>query len=172
MNVRDVTRLIEAMTASDLAELEFEQRNEGESGSFRIVLRRAVAAAPAPAPLATTPPVAASLGATARDNAPGADAPTVSVAAVAPAAAPAPAVKLIDVVAPIVGTFYASPAPDSANYVKVGDRVKPGTVLCIIEAMKLMNEIEAEVAGTVVEVLVANEDPVEYGQVLFRIDPS
>ncbi|QRN80300.1 MAG: acetyl-CoA carboxylase biotin carboxyl carrier protein, partial [Nocardiopsis sp. BM-2018] len=80
--------------------------------------------------------------------------------------------RLVDVTAPIVGTFYAAPAPDAPNYVKPGDRVQVGAVLCIIEAMKLMNEIEAEVAGTVVEVLVKNEDPVEYGQVLFRIDPS
>ena len=74
--------------------------------------------------------------------------------------------------APIVGTFYAAPSPDAPAFVKVGDRVKPGTVLCIIEAMKLMNEIEAEVAGVVREVAVENEDPVEYGQVLFRIEPD
>jgi len=89
-----------------------------------------------------------------------------------PAVTPAGPTRLVDVLAPIVGTYYASPAPDAPNYVKVGDRVQPGSVLCIIEAMKLMNEIEAEVAGTVVELLVTDEDPVEYGQVLFRIDPS
>ncbi|UCH25059.1 MAG: acetyl-CoA carboxylase biotin carboxyl carrier protein [Trueperaceae bacterium] len=78
----------------------------------------------------------------------------------------------VEVIAPIVGTFYSAPAPDAEPYVKVGDRVSAGTVLCIIEAMKLMNEIEAETVGTVVEVLVRNEEPVEYGQVLFRIDPG
>ncbi|HZJ10409.1 MAG TPA: acetyl-CoA carboxylase biotin carboxyl carrier protein, partial [Trueperaceae bacterium] len=76
------------------------------------------------------------------------------------------------VVAPIVGTFYASPSPEAPAYVSPGEKVKPGSVLCIIEAMKLMNEIEAEVAGTVREVLVENDEPVEYGQVLFRIEPD
>jgi len=86
--------------------------------------------------------------------------------------APAPASHLVEVTAPIVGTFYDSPAPDADAYVKVGDRVKAGAVLCIIEAMKLMNEIETETAGTVAEILVRDEEPVEYGQVLFRIDPD
>ncbi len=80
--------------------------------------------------------------------------------------------RLIDVTAPIVGTFYASPSPDAPAYVKAGDSVKAGSVLCIIEAMKLMNEIEADVAGVVREVLVDNGQPVEYGQVLFRIEPA
>ncbi len=78
----------------------------------------------------------------------------------------------VEVTAPIVGTFYGAPAPDAPSYVKAGDRVEPGTVLCIIEAMKLMNEIEAETSGVVREVLVRNEEPVEYGQVLFRIEPA
>jgi acetyl-CoA carboxylase biotin carboxyl carrier protein len=98
-------------------------------------------------------------------------------AAAAPAAAGATAAadekaKGTDVVAPIVGTFYAAPSPDAQVFVHVGDQVKVGQVLCVIEAMKLMNEIEAEVAGTVVEILVRNEDPVEYGQVLMRIAPA
>ncbi|HLR45549.1 MAG TPA: acetyl-CoA carboxylase biotin carboxyl carrier protein [Deinococcales bacterium] len=78
---------------------------------------------------------------------------------------------LAEVTAPIVGTFYEAPAPDAAAYVQVGDHVSKGTVLCIIEAMKLMNEIEAEVDGVIAEILVNNEDPVEYGQSLFRIRP-
>ena len=80
--------------------------------------------------------------------------------------------RLVDVVAPIVGTFYAAPSPDAPPFVRVGDHVRPGSVLCIIEAMKLMNEIEAETAGVVREVLVDNGQPVEYGQVLFRIEPD
>ena len=72
----------------------------------------------------------------------------------------------------MVGTFYAAPAPDAPPYVKVGQKVAVGDTLCIIEAMKLMNELEAEVAGTVTEIVVQNADPVEYGQVLFRIDPA
>jgi len=71
-----------------------------------------------------------------------------------------------------VGTFYAAPAPDAPAYVKVGQKVAVGDTLCIIEAMKLMNELEAEVSGTVAEIVVQNADPVEYGQVLFRIDPD
>jgi acetyl-CoA carboxylase biotin carboxyl carrier protein len=84
----------------------------------------------------------------------------------------APASNLLEITAPIVGTFYASGSPDAPPYVKVGDRIEPGKVLCIIEAMKLMNEIEAETSGTIAEILVKNEEPVEYGQVLFRVNPS
>lgn len=75
--------------------------------------------------------------------------------------------KTID--SPIVGTFYNAPSPDADNFVKVGDQVKKGDVVCIIEAMKLMNEIEAECEGEIVEILVANEGPVEYGQALFKL---
>lgn len=80
--------------------------------------------------------------------------------------------QLVEVIAPIVGTFYSSASPESPPFAKKGDKVTPGTVLCIIEAMKLMNEIEAEVSGSIAEVLVQNEEPVEYGQVLFTIAPS
>jgi len=73
---------------------------------------------------------------------------------------------------PIVGTFYAAPAPDAPSFVKVGDTVRPGQVLCIIEAMKLMNEIEAEVAGEITRIFVENGQPVEYGQSLFGVLPS
>ena len=73
------------------------------------------------------------------------------------------------IVAPMVGTFYAAPSPDSPPYVTVGQKVEPAEIVCIIEAMKVMNEIPAEVSGTVVEILVSNAEPVEYGQPLFRI---
>jgi acetyl-CoA carboxylase biotin carboxyl carrier protein len=79
---------------------------------------------------------------------------------------------LIEIPSPMVGTFYAAPAPDAEPYVEVGQRVGQGTVLCIIEAMKLMNELESEVEGTIAKILVENAQPVEYGQVLFLIDPS
>lgn len=78
----------------------------------------------------------------------------------------------VEIAAPMVGTFYRAPAPDAPAYVEVGDRVQVGDTLCIIEAMKLMNELECEVAGRVAEICVENADPVEYGQILFRIDPS
>jgi acetyl-CoA carboxylase biotin carboxyl carrier protein len=105
---------------------------------------------------------------------------TVAVSAHAPAAqaAAAPAANATDadaddgsyVTSPFVGTFYRSPTPDSDPFVDVGDEVAPGQVLCIVEAMKLMNEIEAEAAGKIVEVLVENGKPVEYGDRLFRIE--
>lgn len=76
------------------------------------------------------------------------------------------------VTAPIVGTFYEAPSPGAPAFVEVGDKVEPGQVLCIIEAMKLMNEIEAEVAGVVAKRFVSNSQPVEYGEALFAIEPA
>jgi acetyl-CoA carboxylase biotin carboxyl carrier protein len=85
---------------------------------------------------------------------------------------PARPANLVAVKSPMIGTFYRASAPDAPAYVEVGDTVKPGTVLCIVEAMKLMNEIEAESSGKIVEILVDNESPVEYGQEMFLIEPS
>jgi acetyl-CoA carboxylase biotin carboxyl carrier protein len=98
----------------------------------------------------------------------------VTHGAVAPApAAPVPAVANVhEVRSPIVGTFYRAPAPDADPYVEVGETVQPKTVVCIIEAMKLMNEIETEVGGRVVRILVENGQPVEYNQVLFHLEPA
>ncbi len=91
----------------------------------------------------------------------------------APASAGAPAVpsNLVEIKSPMVGTFYAAPEPGAEPYVKVGSRVSPGQVVCIIEAMKIMNEIESEVSGLIRESLVENTQPVEFGQPLFRVDP-
>ena len=90
----------------------------------------------------------------------------------APAAAPAPAApRLIEVKSPMVGTFYRAPEPGAEPYVKAGSRVSTGQTLCIIEAMKIMNELEAEVSGTIREVLIEDAQPVEFGQVLFRVEP-
>ena len=80
--------------------------------------------------------------------------------------------KLVDVVSPMVGTFYRAPAPEAPSYVEIGSQVHKGQTLCILEAMKLMNELECEVDGVVREILVENADPVEYGQVLFRVEPA
>ena len=77
-----------------------------------------------------------------------------------------------DVTSPMVGTFYRSPAPDADPFTEVGKRIAPGDTLCIIEAMKLMNELEAEIEGTIREICVEDGDPVEYGQVLFRVEPA
>ncbi len=79
--------------------------------------------------------------------------------------------NLVAIKSPIVGTFYRSPSPDAPPYVAVGDAVKPGQVVCIVEAMKLMNEIESDVAGKVTKILAKNEDPVEYNQELFLVEP-
>ncbi|MGD8496038.1 MAG: acetyl-CoA carboxylase biotin carboxyl carrier protein [Gemmatimonadales bacterium] len=86
--------------------------------------------------------------------------------------AKAAASNTVDVESPMVGTFYRAPAPDAPPYVEVGDHVSKGQTLCILEAMKLMNELEAEVAGTVRQICISNGDPVEYGQALFRIEPD
>ena len=131
--------------------------------------------------IAKTPPPAQSVGAAAptpmRDHAPtpAAATPAASVAPAAPAApAPAPAAesRLSDVKSPMVGTFYRSASPESPVYVEPGSRVVKGQTLCILEAMKLMNELQAEISGVVREVCVENAEPVEYGQVLFRIEPE
>ncbi len=98
----------------------------------------------------------------------------------APAAPPAdeapapeaPAANLIEVTSPMVGTFYRAPSPEAAPYVQVGSTVAAGDVLCVIEAMKLMNELECEVAGRIVEICADNAEPVDYGQVLFRVEPA
>ena len=95
-----------------------------------------------------------------------------ALAASANEAAPAEPDPASEVVSPMVGTFYGAPAPDAPPYVEVGDTIRKGQTLCILEAMKLMNELEAEVGGTIREVCVGNGDPVEYGQVLFRIEPN
>ena len=91
-----------------------------------------------------------------------------------PVAAPAaaPPSHLVEIKSPMVGTYYSAPEPGAEPYVKAGSRVATGQVVCIIEAMKIMNEIESEVAGVVREVLVENAQPVEFGQLLFRVDPN
>jgi acetyl-CoA carboxylase biotin carboxyl carrier protein len=96
---------------------------------------------------------------------------TVAAAPAVPEKAPAPEEGLHIVRSPIVGTFYESPSPGSPPFVKPGDTVEAGQILCIVEAMKLMNEIESDVAGEVVKLLVANNAPIEYGQELFAIRP-
>ncbi|MGA2384099.1 MAG: acetyl-CoA carboxylase biotin carboxyl carrier protein [Gemmatimonadales bacterium] len=95
-----------------------------------------------------------------------------SPAGASPAEAAAPATRLVEVKSPMVGTFYRAPEPGADPYVKPGTRVSTGQTLCIIEAMKIMNELESEVAGVVREILVEDAQPVEFGQVLFRVDPN
>jgi acetyl-CoA carboxylase biotin carboxyl carrier protein len=120
-------------------------------------------------PVAVAPPVASAPALAIAGNPGPAALPAESAAA--PAEAPSgPA--LVDVKSPMVGTFYRAPAPEAPPYVEVGATVGQGQTLCILEAMKLMNELECEVDGVVRQILVENADPVEYGQVLFRIEPT
>lgn len=146
-------KLIQAIDNSSLDSLELER------GGTRVRLSKTAAQN-----------VVASAPATAA--APAASAPAAPAAAAAPAAVEAPASNLIDVKSPMVGTFYLAPAPEAPPYAAIGQKVATGDTLCIIEAMKLMNELESEASGTVAEICVENGEPVEYGQVLFRINPA
>ncbi len=121
-------------------------------------------------------------GGSATVEAQGAPATPNHAAPAAPAAAPAPEAGgpaaeasssgLVDITSPMVGTFYRAPSPEAAPYVEVGGNVATGDVLCVIEAMKLMNELECETAGRIVEICAENAEPVDYGQVLFRVAPA
>jgi acetyl-CoA carboxylase biotin carboxyl carrier protein len=156
MDIRKVKKLIELLDESGIAEIEI---TEGEE-SVRIsrYSQSAPAAPAAPAPVAVAAPAPAA--------APAAAAPATA----APAAPAEPDEEGFLVTAPMVGTFYASSSPGAAPYVQVGDRVNEGDTLCIIEAMKMMNQIEADVAGVVKSIRVQNGEPVEYGQTLIVID--
>ncbi|HEX2140616.1 MAG TPA: acetyl-CoA carboxylase biotin carboxyl carrier protein [Woeseiaceae bacterium] len=156
MDIRKVKKLIELLEESGIAEIEI---TEGEE-SVRISRHGPAAAAPPayayappPAPPIQAPPAAPS-GAPSGET----------------AAAQEPEEEGFVVIAPMVGTFYSASSPGSPPFVQVGDRVQQGDVLCIVEAMKMMNQIEAEVSGTIKSIRVQNGDPVEYGQVLFVID--
>ena len=156
MNQKELKELIEFLVEKDIAEFELER------GDVKVRIKRGVdaviTALPAPSLLATpgTGPIAP---------------------AAAPPANPAQPEKaehegVHEVKSPIVGTFYAAPSPGSPPFVKVGDTVELGQILCIVEAMKLMNEIESDVAGEILKKLVSNGQPVEYGQPLFAIKPK
>ncbi len=153
-------RLIEAIDQSSIDSIEIER------GGTRVRLGKTPPTTVAPVGAA---PMAAALPAPAVAAAPS-SVPSADDSSAGPAPAGNP--NLVDVESPMVGTFYQAPAPDAPSYVEIGSTVAKGDTLCIIEAMKLMNELEAEVSGTVVEICAENAEPVEYGQVLFRIDPS
>ena len=162
MQLSDVASLVKLLDKSSLTEISFSDETS------KIVLKKEVAHAASLPPMMSMPMAI---------SAPAAPAPAqaapVSVAAAAQAAGPsANASKFKDVNSPMVGTFYASNTPGGAPLVNVGTAVKSGQVLCIIEAMKIMNEIESDVTGVIEEVCVQNEMPVEYGTVLFRIRPG
>ena len=98
--------------------------------------------------------------------------PMIQAVAPVPAAAPVINTGEVDLKSPMIGTFYRSPSPESASYVEIGTEVSPDTVVCIIEAMKVMNEIKAELKGVITQTLVENGKPVEFGQPLFKVRPS
>ncbi len=148
-------RLLEALGQSDIQEF----RLEGDD--FRLEIRRNL-----PAQAVMAPVMPASVAAAA-------PAPVASPEpAAAPPASTATRSDLLEVTAPMVGTFYRAPAPGEPAFVEVGSRINVGQTICILEAMKLMNELESEVGGEVVEILVDNGTPVEFGQVLMRVKPS
>ena len=158
----EICELIQLVGSSGVSTVEVEH-----AGSrVRIEGRAPVAAAPvaAPAHAESVPQPALQT----RPEAP----PAPLVAAPEPGAAPAEEESLHSISSPIVGTFYRAPNPDADPYVKVGDFVEPGQTLCIVEAMKLMNEIESDVSGTIVRVLPENAQPVEYGENLFLVRPA
>jgi acetyl-CoA carboxylase biotin carboxyl carrier protein len=156
MDPKNLKSILDSIKDSDVNEFNL------ETPDYKLQIKRgSQTVQAAPAAVVTAAPAAVSA----------APAPTPVAAPVnTPAvAAPTPSTTGTTIKAPIVGTFYQSSSPEAAAFVKVGDRVEVGKILCIIEAMKLMNEIEAEVAGTVKEILVQNASPVEYGQPLFVI---
>ena len=148
-------RLLEALGESDIQEF----RLEGDD--FRLEIRRNLPAQAVTGPMMPAPVAAA------------APAPVASAEpAAAPPASTATRSDLLEVTAPMVGTFYSAPAPGEPAFVEVGSRINVGQTVCILEAMKLMNELESEVGGEVVEILVDNGTPVEFGQVLMRVKPA
>ena len=157
MNIKDIKAIVDLMKKNAVSEFEMEE------GDFKIKLKRApgklhkgeVGVAQEGPAIVTAPVVAPAVPAPAP-----------------PTPAPEPVAEGLEVKSPMIGTFYRRPSPDSDPFVEVGTAVEPDTVVCIIEAMKVMNEIKAEVKGVIAEVLVEDGKPVEYGQALFRIEPN
>ncbi|HYP13900.1 MAG TPA: acetyl-CoA carboxylase biotin carboxyl carrier protein [Bryobacteraceae bacterium] len=158
MTVEEIKDLIHVVNESGIAELEVQR------GENRVRIKRSYT--PHPQEILLTP------GPSVVSAAPAASQVLAASSASQITAASAEDASTVPVKSPIVGTFFESPSPGAPPFVKVGDRVGVGQVLCIIESMKLMNEIEAEVAGTITSRLVENGNPVEYGQVLFAVKPA
>jgi acetyl-CoA carboxylase biotin carboxyl carrier protein len=153
MLLKELEKIIKIVEKSEIAELEWEKNKE------RIRIRKDFQGAPAAMTYSMPAP---------------ASAPAAATKSAEPTPTAAPKVentRTKDVMSPFVGTFYASPSPSTPKYVEVGARVKKGDVLCIIEAMKIMNEIEAELPGKIAAILVKAGQPVQYGQPLFQIEP-
>lgn len=158
MDLKEIQALIKFVSTAGVDEVEINRKD------FKLVIKKNAVQVTTVAPMAVPQQIAL----------PAAQpAPAVSAATAAPAAEPAPKTdNLITIKSPMVGTFYRSSNPDTPAFVNVGDEVKSGKVVCIIEAMKLFNEIESEVSGRIVKVLVENATPVEYDQPLFLVEPA
>jgi acetyl-CoA carboxylase biotin carboxyl carrier protein len=168
IDFNELRELLRAIAQTDISEFTL------KSESFELVVRKNPAPAPPPA---IAESAASAIAAGAEKVAAAAPAPVSAPPPAAAATAPEPTAAAIDkkwvpIASPMVGTFYHTPAPGEAPFVEVNDRVSQGQVVCIIEAMKLMNEIEAELSGKVMEIAAAHGEPVEYGQTLMWIDPD
>lgn len=150
MNLKEIREILELLKGSDVSEFELGR------GDMVLKLRRGPANVPVALP--TSAPASAAPARPAEESPPTAPVP------------PKPTYK--EILSPIVGTFYRSPAPDAAPFVEVGTRVVKGQVLCIVEAMKIMNQIESDTTGTIAAIIVENAQPVAYGQALFHITPE
>jgi len=157
LDLAEIRKLIQLVKRTGIGELEVSEGGRTVRIAARPEASPNAAHAPAHAPVNSAPP--------ARAAEPSPAAPAAAVPA-------APEQRYVKVVSPMVGTFYRAPAPDADSYVELGDVVDVGQTVCIIEAMKLMNEIESEVRGKVARIAVENGQPVEYGQTLFLIDPQ
>ena len=153
MDLKDIKAIIDLMKKNSITEFELERQDS------KIRLKRGLNGNP-PSVQYDEAPIAGPI-------------PVLPAISVAPAAAPLPlATGEIDIKSPMIGTFYRAPSPEAGNYVEIGSEVNADTVVCIIEAMKVMNEIKSEVKGIVTQVLVENGKPVEFGQPLFKVRPN
>ena len=156
LDIDRIRELVDMMVANDLVEISL------RDGDVEVNLRRPTAPAGEVAPVVTT---------RAASPNPTGEAGAVVLPAEAPAA-DEPEADQVEIRSPMVGTFYAAPDPDSPPFVQLGSTVNPSTVVCIVEAMKVFNEIKAELSGTIQKILVKNEEPIEYGQPLFLVHPE
>ncbi len=164
MEMKQIQELVKLINKSNISELSLEE------GDFKITIKQAQTISETQfvayqAPMPQMMPAAAA-------QAPAIAAPQAAPAASAPVAAPAASDKTITIKSPMIGTFYRSSAPDKPAFVSVGDEIKAGQVLCIVEAMKLFNEIESDISGRIVKVLIDDASPVEYDQPLFLVEPA
>ena len=171
MDLKEIQDFIKAVAKSGVSEVRIETeelklsiKTQPKSKSNLQTETTYIQQIPVPSHLATIPPI--QMASTMHTN------PAVNVTAETEIKKEEPAIKLLEIKAPMVGTFYKRPAPDKPSYVHVGDEVEPGKVVCIIEAMKLFNEIESEISGKVVKILVDDSSPVEFDQPLFLIEPN